>query len=180
MASDYSTVHQHEPLRAPSNWSADERRLVAQLEEILDDIYSWRNRLKITDFSKEVQTQLVTVTSLSGGGTTEIDGGRVTTGKISAERIDVDHLEVKLINGVNGTFEHIYAAFANGQRIELGQRQIGEEMCVGVFFSTANDSYIMMDSQGVIHIKNAVSGVQIDDDTPLVVGDVHYNSLTHR
>lgn len=46
----------------------------------------------------------VTINSLKSGGTTEIDGGRITTGKVAAARIDVDNLYVKHLSAADGTF----------------------------------------------------------------------------
>lgn len=53
MSSRSAAIYQHEPLRVPEKWSSDpeSRAFVAQIENILDDIYAWRNRVKITDFS---------------------------------------------------------------------------------------------------------------------------------
>lgn len=58
MSDKYSTIRQHEPLRVPDGWGAKEKRLIAQLEEILDDIYSRFGRLKITDMSKPLQNDI--------------------------------------------------------------------------------------------------------------------------
>lgn len=46
----------------------------------------------------------VTINSLKAGGTTQIDGGRITTGTVAAARIDVDNLYVKHLNAADGTF----------------------------------------------------------------------------
>ena len=51
MSTNYTTYQQHEPLRAPSGWSANEKRFVAQLEELFDDIYKRYNRLRLEDMS---------------------------------------------------------------------------------------------------------------------------------
>ena len=58
MSSSYSTIRQHEPLRAPAGWSAQEKRFVAQLEEILDDLYSRFGRLKDSDLSKPLRKSI--------------------------------------------------------------------------------------------------------------------------
>ena len=54
--------------------------------------------------SKIDLTGYVTVNSLKAGGTTQIDGGRITTGKVAAARIDVDNLYVKHLSAADGTF----------------------------------------------------------------------------
>ena len=51
MSTGYTTYQQHEPLRAPSGWSVQEKRFVAQLEELFDDIYKRYNRLRMEDMS---------------------------------------------------------------------------------------------------------------------------------
>lgn len=55
MSSKYSTIQQHEPLRVPSGWGAQEKRFISQLEEIFDDLYSRFNRLKMSDLSQGLQ-----------------------------------------------------------------------------------------------------------------------------
>lgn len=54
MASKYPTIQQHEPLRVPDGWDGDRRRLIAQLEEIFDDIYRRFGRLGLSDLDKSV------------------------------------------------------------------------------------------------------------------------------
>lgn len=56
------------------------------------------------DASKIDLTGYVTISSLKAGGTTQIDGGRITTGKVAAARIDVDNLYVKHLSAADGTF----------------------------------------------------------------------------
>lgn len=58
MSSEYATIKQHEPLRAPSGWSAQEKRFVAQLEEILDDLYSRFGRLRDSDLGKPLRRSI--------------------------------------------------------------------------------------------------------------------------
>nr|DAH68903.1 MAG TPA: endosialidase chaperone [Caudoviricetes sp.] len=56
------------------------------------------------DASKIDLTGYVTINSLKAGGTTQIDGGRITTGTVAAARIDVDNLYVKHLSAADGTF----------------------------------------------------------------------------
>lgn len=53
--SKYSTIQQHQPLRAPYEWGTSERRFVAQLEEVLDDIYRRFGRLTLLDLNTEMR-----------------------------------------------------------------------------------------------------------------------------
>lgn len=56
--SDYNSIQQHEPLRTPSRWTSEERRLIAQLEELFDDIYRRFGRLRMKDMGSEMRTIL--------------------------------------------------------------------------------------------------------------------------
>ena len=58
MSGSYSTIHQHEPLRAPAGWDQSEKRLIAQLEEIFDDLYSRFNRIKETDLGQDLRVKI--------------------------------------------------------------------------------------------------------------------------
>lgn len=65
MADKYSTIKQHEPLRVPDGWGQKEKRLIAQLEEIFDDIYARFGRLKLTDMSEPLQEDIKTAANAS-------------------------------------------------------------------------------------------------------------------
>lgn len=58
--SKYTTIQQHEPLRVPEGWGTQEKRFIAQLEELLDDLYRRFNRLKISDLGDELRTIIQT------------------------------------------------------------------------------------------------------------------------
>ena len=49
MSTNYTTYQQHEPFRIPSNWGAQEKKFVYQLEETFDDIYKRFGRLRLED-----------------------------------------------------------------------------------------------------------------------------------
>jgi hypothetical protein len=44
---NYSTTNQRQPLRVPRTWVGDDRQLVLQLEDVLNDIYARFGRLKV-------------------------------------------------------------------------------------------------------------------------------------
>lgn len=83
------------------------------------EIVDYGSRLTLTANGIEAQSAdisfdgLVTFTNLSTPGETVIDGGNITTGTVSANRIDVDNLWVKHLNGADGTFTGTLSA-ANG------------------------------------------------------------------
>jgi len=60
----YNTSRQHEPLRTPDGWTGQNKMLVAQMEEMLDDIYRRLGKLKDAD-----KTIDGSITTLSGSVT---------------------------------------------------------------------------------------------------------------
>lgn len=64
--SDYNSIQQHQPLRTPSRWTSEERRLIAQLEEIFDDIYRRFGRLRMKDMGSEMRTILQSAKKADG------------------------------------------------------------------------------------------------------------------
>lgn len=64
--SDYNSIQQHEPLRTPSRWTSEERRLIAQLEELFDDIYRRFGRLRMKDMGSEMRTILQSAKEADG------------------------------------------------------------------------------------------------------------------
>ncbi len=59
----YVSTHQYEPLRAPANWTAEERRFIQQLSDVLDDIYRRFGRLRIQDLGAVLRQ---TITDVQG------------------------------------------------------------------------------------------------------------------
>lgn len=68
MATKYTTIQQHEPLRVPSGWGQQERAFIAQLEELFDDVYRRFNRIKMRDLSEPLQNTI----QESADGVTEV------------------------------------------------------------------------------------------------------------
>lgn len=79
MAKKYSTIQQHEPLRPPQEWGTAGKRFVAQLEEILDDIYRRFGRLKITDLGEALRQS---ITDMAGNMNTLTKNAAETESKI--------------------------------------------------------------------------------------------------
>ena len=86
--------------------------------------------------SKINLTGYVTITSLGAGGSTAIDGSRITTGMIAAARIDVSNLYVKHLSGADGTFTGTVIA---------GNWRFDNQ---GSFFSSGNQQVQMQVSGG--------------------------------
>jgi len=60
--SRYTTIHQHPPLRTPPGWGSQEKQLIAQLEELFDDVYRRFGRLRLQDLGDPL-AQTITDTS---------------------------------------------------------------------------------------------------------------------
>lgn len=88
----------------------DAEHIISAINVSPENISIQSNRLNLTGY--------VTINSLKAGGTTTIDGGRITTGTVSAARIDVNNLYVKHLNGADGTFTGSLSA-ASGTFTEL-------------------------------------------------------------
>lgn len=58
MGEKYETTHQYEPLRVPSTWEGEERRLIVQLTELFDDLYRRFNRLRFEDFGGALKNRI--------------------------------------------------------------------------------------------------------------------------
>lgn len=57
MADMLASIQQHEPLRVPAGWDKQERAMLMQLEEILDDIYRRFGRLRLEDMGKSFRKE---------------------------------------------------------------------------------------------------------------------------
>ena len=113
------------------------------------------------DASKINLTGYVTTSSLKAGGTTQIDGGRITTGKVAAARIDVDNLYVKHLSAADGTFTGTLSAvtgtFTNldaaGYRVHLGTDYISiNGVEIGYIPSVATQICVIPNGSGVGNI----------------------------
>ncbi len=111
--------------------------------------------------SKIDLTGYVTISSLKAGGTTQIDGGRITTGKVAAARIDVDKLYVKHLSAADGTFTGTLSAvtgtFTNldaaGYRVHLGTDYISiNGVEIGYIPSVATQICVIPNGSGVGNI----------------------------
>lgn len=100
MSTDYTTYQQHEPLRAPSNWSTAERRFVAQLEELFDDIYRRYNRLRLEDMSTDFRKSYSKIIADGTEMRTDIDA---TAAGLSAEITRASTAEGTLSNTISAT-----------------------------------------------------------------------------
>lgn len=139
MSDKYSTIQQHEPLRVPSGWTAEEKRLIAQLEEIFDDLYRRFNRLRLEDMNSELRKTLVS----AAGNTTAIEQA-ATAIKLTAQRVKEIEDGTVPVGAVENTAVEVKPA---GVSIKTG----------GTF--TVESGNFELDGEGNVAIKNAdISG----------------------
>ena len=84
MATKYTTIQQHEPLRVPSGWGQQERAFIAQLEALFDDVYRRFNRIRMRDLSEPLQSTI----QESADGVTEVKTSIVQTNAQIALKLD--------------------------------------------------------------------------------------------
>ena len=89
----YNTIQQHQPLRVPSSWGESEKRFVAQLEEVLDDLYRRFNRLRMEDLGKDLRNRIIADEDSILEVTESADELSVTVGKIQNGQESVGALE---------------------------------------------------------------------------------------
>lgn len=100
--SDYNSIQQHQPLRTPSRWTSEERRLIAQLEEIFDDIYRRFGRLRMKDMGSEMRTILQSAKD-ADGKLTQLESSFNQTAE--GFRTDVSRVEKKADEAQNTATE---------------------------------------------------------------------------
>jgi hypothetical protein len=155
------------------NTTVSNETFVSAIKQLADNI-----KLMVT------KDGVVTAINLTDGEV-RIDGSKLTlTGAISAnDNVTIDENGLLtclgatiggILSSVSGTFVQLYATFASGQRIEMGQRTIGAETFAGLFFSTANDSYFATDSYAVFRLKNTGGGFNVVTGTPFSIEDNLY------
>jgi hypothetical protein len=135
MSDKYNTIQQHEPLRVPSGWTAEEKRLIAQLEEIFDDLYRRFNRLRLEDMNSELRKTLVS----AAGNTTAIEQAAEAI-RLTAQRVEEIEDGTVPVGAVENTAVEVKPA---GVSIKTG----------GTF--TVESGNFELDGEGNVSIKNA-------------------------
>lgn len=136
---DYKTIQQHEPLRVPSKWTAEERKLIVQLEEILDDLYRRFNRLRLQDMGQDLRNQLVSTFDGVKTNRTAIEQTSEQI-RLTAESVDGIIDGTTPVAAVDSTAVEISPT---GFRIKTG----------GVF--TVDSGNFELDENGNVTIRNA-------------------------
>ena len=102
-------------------------------------------------------TTFLRASDLSSTGTTTIDGGRITTGTIAADRIDVDNLKVSTIYG-KGTYKTYTAMTTSGTDLYVGGASFSASY-TNIYLAAKTKVYF--GSSGVFDICVDVSGNSI-------------------
>ena len=87
-------------------------------------------------------TTFLRASDLGSSGSTTIDGGRITTGTISADRINADSLKVKIIYGTS-TYKDTTLIYSAENKINIGGTSITESKAatVNIYSSNATNIY---------------------------------------
>lgn len=153
--SDYNSIQQHEPLRTPSRWTSEERRLIAQLEEIFDDIYRRFGRLRMKDMGSEMRTILQSAKE-ADGKLTQLESSFNQTAQ--SIRSEVSKVEKKADNAQTTADEAKSSISQTAENIKLSVSKVEEKADAAK--SEADD--ILDGTTPVSTLKNTSVTITID------------------
>lgn len=153
--SDYNSIQQHEPLRTPSRWTSEERRLIAQLEEIFDDIYRRFGRLRMKDMGSEMRTILQSAKE-ADGKLTQLESNFNQTAQ--SIRSEVSKVEKKADNAQTTADEAKSSISQTAENIKLSVSKVEEKADAAK--SAADD--ILDGTTPVSTLKNTSVTITID------------------
>lgn len=159
MSTGYTTYQQHEPLRAPSGWSTQEKRFVAQLEELFDDIYKRYNRLRMEDMSPAFRKSFK---QIMDDGTELRNDLDITAAGLSAEITRATTAEGTLSSSISGT----------ASAMELTFKKIGASgyTAAGITTITENGITVRHSSLSNCYTEMSASGFTLRDSNNVVIG----------
>lgn len=153
--SDYNSIQQHQPLRTPSRWTSEERRLIAQLEEIFDDIYRRFGRLRMKDMGSEMRTILQSAKE-ADGKLTQLESSFNQTAQ--SIRSEVSKVEKKADNAQTTADEAKSSFSQTAENIKLSVSKVEEKADAAK--SAADD--ILDGTTPVSTLKNTSVTITID------------------
>ena len=161
MSTNYTTYQQHEPLRAPNTWSASEKRFVAQLEEVFDDIYRRFGRLRLEDMSKTFRQSYKKVGDDLSELSTDVE---VTAEGLSAEITRATQAEGNLSTSIQATADGVTATF----------KKIGASGYTATGITTITENGITVTHSSLSNTKTEMSagGFRILNSSGTVLGGV--------
>ena len=129
-------------------------------------------------------TTFLRASDLGSSGTTTIDGARITTGTISADRIDVDDLAVKTIYGT-GTYSSSKLLYSDANNLYMGGTSIASSKVSNIYMYSLNDieiyagNYIYLSGKGSRAIEIYTSG-SWGYIMPIINGGVDLGQSSYR
>ena len=159
----YSTIQQHEPLRVPSSFNKEERGLIVQLEQILDDIYRRFGRLRLEDLGPKLQ---MVVEDKYG----KVNGIYVTEDGIDIESNAGENMHIRLESGTSVVLIDPTQINMNTEGLVsiLGK----ENSIIKLVGGTDNiETIFQADSSGVVQAKD-VESEEVNAGT-VTVGDLN-------
>jgi hypothetical protein len=110
-------IHQYEPLRVPKNWGTEERKVLLQLTDILDDIYRRYGRLRLEDLASSLRTEITDATGNIATLTQSADGllSRVENIEGSYSTIEQTAIEISFaVSSALSGFNNLIAGTSYG------------------------------------------------------------------
>ncbi len=158
-----SFVRQHETLRVPEHWTTQERRFVAQLEEVFEDIYRHFGRLEMTDLGAKLTKTITDTAQGVSENTTSIEQTAEAI-TLMASQSDVDDI-------VNGT-----TAIPKVENSAVKIDAQGIEMTGGTI-SMAAESALLLSSGGVVDINGATGSIDLGNNSQMSANSAQFNTL---
>ena len=166
----YTTIQQHEPLRVPANWGGQEKKLIVQLEEILDDIYRRFGRLRLEDLRPDLRKTIIESTEGFSSLEQTVEGFRAVVedanGNASLALQTASSFSERITDAQGNASEALQTASSFSERITDAEGNASEAL------QTANSfSERITDAQG-----NASEALQTVNGFENRVEDVEQNS----
>lgn len=158
MSTGYTTYQQHEPLRAPSGWSSQEKRFVAQLEELFDDIYKRYNRLRLEDMSPAFRKSFKQIMDDGAELRNDLD---ITAAGLSAEITRASTAEGNLSTSISATASGLSAEITRATAAE-GNLSTAISQSATTIMSTVSSTYLSKTDASDTYAKKSEI---VQDDT---------------
>lgn len=185
MSTGYTTYQQHEPLRAPSGWSVQEKRFVAQLEELFDDIYKRYNRLRMEDMSPAFRKSFKQIMDDGAELRHDLD---ITASGLSAEITRATTAEGNLSTSISATASGLSAEITRAttaegslsssisgtaSAMELTFKKIGASGYTATGITTIGENGITVEHSSLnCKTEMSASGFRILNSSNTVIGGV--------
>lgn len=140
---------------------------VYALLQLVSNANSSSIKIKADKIDFEGFTTFVRPSDLASSGKTTIDGGRITTGTISADRIDVDSLHVKTIYGT-GSYASTALLYSSSNNLYLGGTNTSSSTVSNAYIYAKSELYMYAGSR--IYLCGSTSSKAIEIYTSSTAG----------